>query len=51
MKKEKVIKIRHRLLDGRTYKSLCDMPVNADAEAIGKALAMVRKYQPNKMAG
>lgn len=51
MKKEKVIKILHRLSDGRTYRALCDMPVNADSEAIGKVLAMVRQYQPKKMAG
>lgn len=51
MKKEKVIKILHRLSDGRTYRALCDMPVNADSEAIGKAIAMVRKYQPSSLAG
>ena len=51
MKKENVIKILHRLSDGQTYRALCDMPVNADAEAIAKALAMIRQYQPNKMAG
>lgn len=51
MKKEKVIKILHRLSDGRTYRSLCDMPVNADAEAIGRVLAILTKYQPQKMAG
>lgn len=51
MKKEKVIKICHRLLDGRTYRALCDMPVNADSEAIGRVLRMVRTYQPKKIAG
>jgi len=43
MKKEKIIKILHRLSDGRTYRSLCDMPVNADSEAIGRGLGMGRK--------
>nr|DAU36060.1 MAG TPA: hypothetical protein [Caudoviricetes sp.] len=51
MRKEKIIKILHRLSDGRTYRSLCDMPVNEDSEAIGRVLGMVRKYQPKKMAG
>lgn len=51
MKKEKVIKIRHRLLDGRTYLSLLSMPVDTNAQAIGVAVELLRKYQPNKMAG
>lgn len=48
---QKVIKIRHRLSDGRTYNSLLDMPVDTNAQAIGVAVELLRKYQQKKMAG
>lgn len=37
MKKEKVIKILHRLSDGRTYRDIAKMPINSNATAIIEA--------------
>ena len=45
------LRIVHRLADGRTYKSLLDMPVDTNAQAIGVAVELLRKYQPKKIAG
>lgn len=45
------LRIVHRLADSRTYNSLLDMPVDINAQAIGVAVELLRKYQQKKMAG
>ena len=45
------LRIVHRLADGRTYNCLLDMPVDTNAQAIGVAVELLKKYQPKKMAG